>query len=117
MYADRVSPADSIVEVRSTVLLKWPKYQKHTRLRREAYCQLFGVVHQLGCGGELMGVTHGLKAYLNAYYTESGLLRILTEQVEPRSKVGRFRQAWSNCSRRCRFYKSVLSMYSASQLQ
>ena len=53
---------------------------------RDAYCQLFGVVHQCGCGGEKMGVTHGLKAYLKAYYTESGLLRILTDQVEPPQK-------------------------------
>ena len=34
-------------------------------------------------GGEKMGVTHGLKAYLKAVYTQEGLLRIVTDKVEP----------------------------------
>ncbi|KAH8095204.1 hypothetical protein JL720_2483 [Aureococcus anophagefferens] len=50
---------------------------------RADFVKLFTCVHRFGGAGEAAGVPYGLKAYLRAYVTEEGKLRIFTDRSLP----------------------------------
>ena len=50
---------------------------------RADYVKLFTCVYKCGCAGDAAGLTYGLKAYLRAYVTEEGMLRIFTDRTLP----------------------------------